>query len=569
MAVFVTLSGLMNLHTHAQTPPTSLLPPTLGQAQPAPVAPSFGQPVPHAVPAPVLQFNVPAAPQPSLAPGAGSLGTIPAGSLGVIPREALGAVPGAGFDATFALIKAPMPASVLQRAARESLVDRAIVETSDQMARARALYALGFAEDAAGAAIEAVPASVADRALTARTLLAVGQKEQACTRADVESLPKDAEPASTFELLEVLAFCKLDQGSREAGQLIANLLRDQGGGDRLFFAMFEQAGDGEVLLPDVNKVKRVRPIHLTLMLRAGVPITADFVMRADLALLGAIVRSNSTDVAARIAATERQVEAGLVPASTLIRLYETTSLDERLLMQAASGVAPPGPLSRAHLFALVAEAPDLSQRIGLISTLYAQASQAGVGGAVAEAIGEDAAGITPDPSLGSAAALLVEILARADRARAALAWIDAGEFPGVDGRPSLSRFAAHRNRALIAVSDPQLGLGVAAGALGSDTGAASLSPAERDFVKLEVAVMTALGDQVSPVLADIGGRSEVPVMNQSPVGILDALAPLAGADLKTADSSTIATAIGALSGYGLQIEARLLAVEALVARGSV
>ena len=549
----------------------NLTQPWLGQplppvAQPEPAQPWAGQP--GTAPSPPAQIE-PAQQQQQLAPGPRILGTIPAGSLdGAVAGvpDGLGPAVSGGFGEELSRIAAPMPVAPVQRAMREILIDRGLVETSDPMARAAALFALGFAEDAAGAAIETVPDSVAERALTARTLLAVGHKEQACERADVESLPEDAEPAPTLELLEVLAFCKLEQGSREAAKLIADLLREQGGGDDLFFAALSQASEGGGKLPDADRVDRFRPIHFALFNRTGTPVPADYVIKADRALLGAIARSEASDAAARIAATERMVEAGLAPVSSLIGLYGTTSLDQQLLMQATSGVAPPGPLTRAHLFALIAEARDERERLGFISTLYAQARQAGISGAIAEAIGEDAAGVVADSSLGAAAPLMVEILTRADRARAALPWVDAGEFPGPDGRPALSRFAAHRIRALIAVSDPELGLGVSAGAFGSDAGGAPLSPAERQFLTAEVAIMTAFGDFISPVLADLGGRPVPPAPAGSAAGALAALAPLSGADLTTLDSSSLASALAALAGYGFETEARLFAVEALAAR---
>jgi len=553
----------------AQQPPTSLLPPALGQAVPAPQGRPLEplQPVP-AVPAAPVVPPVPSASQPlPPAPGAGSLGTIPAGSLGVIPQDAIGALIGGAFDETLAMFDAPLPAPALQRAARELLIDRAFAETSGAMARARALYALGLAEDAAGAAITRESVSVAERAMAARALLAVGQYEQACRRADVESLPKDAEPEPTFALLEVLAYCKLEQGTRDAALLIANLLREQGGGDALFFAALKLASEGAGSLPEADKVPAVRPVHLALMRRAGVAVPADYVMRADPALLALIARSDSLDPAARIAAGERMVEIGLAPAGSLVGLYGTTPLDERMLMQAASGVAPAGPLARAHLFALIAEAASEAERIGFISTLYAQARQAGVDGAIAEAIGEDAAGIAPDPSLGSAALLMVEILVRGDRARAAIGWVDAGEFPGPDGRPALSRFDAHRNRALIAVLDPELGLGVAAGALGADAGGGALSQPQRDFVAAEVAVMSALGDFVPPMLVSIAERPSPAIPARSAAEVLEAIAPLASADPGEVDTATLARAVGALSSYGLAGEARLLAAEALIRRG--
>lgn len=557
--------------TMAQQPPTSLLPPTLGQPRPAPapaapypVAPEGVNPLENQLVNPAPAPPEPPAPAP---PSGGVLGTVPAGSLGTIPESALGAVTGGAFAQALGQFTGPLPAAAAQRAMHEILLDRAIIETTDPMARAAALYATGYAEDAAGAAIESAAEDVAGRALTARALLAVDQSEQACRRVDVDNLPRNAEPAPTFELLEVLALCKLEQGSGEASTLISGLLREQGGGDALYFAALNAASGTNATLPEAGSIDRVHPVHLALLRRAGIALPAGYADRAEPALLTALARDEDVDIASRITATERAVELGLLEPSSLVGLYVVTPLNEQLLMQASTGTAPASPLARAHLFALIADAQNASERLRFAAAMYAQGRGAGVGAAVAAALGEDIAGVVPDPTLGRWTPLAAEILVRADRARAAVAWVDAGEFIGTGGRPALSRFEAHRARALIAMSAPELGLGVAAGTLGTDAGGGQLSAAERAFITSEVTYMTALGDFVSPILTEIAGHpTPPPPAGEGPAAVLAALAPLSGIPLGKADDATIARALATLADSGRETEARMLAVEALIAR---
>ena len=80
--------------------------------------------------------------------------------------------------------------------------------------------------------------------------------------------------------------------------------------------------------------------------------------------------------------------------------------------------------------------------------------------------------------------------------------------------------------------------------------------------------MTALGDFVSPILLGIGDTPQPQAPVQSSDQVLTAIALLAGADMATVDASALAAATSALAAFGLENEARLLAVEALAARGN-
>ncbi len=543
----------------AQEPSTSLLPLFLPQprVQTAPLLSGV----------PDSQVLSQRAPQALLQSGSelGTRGAIPAGSLGQISQSALGAVTGDGHVKILRQIRASLPSAVLQRVIHKLLIDQAFVRTSNQMERARALYALGYAADAAGAVVEGFAKDVAERALSASLLLAVRQNEQACAWADGKALPKDAAPEPIFELLEILAFCKLEQGSRDAAFLVSDLLSELGGSDALFFAALKLAADGLGALPESAKINRVRPIHMALLRRAGFSIDINMVDILDPALLAVVAQMSEVGQEVRIAATERAVSLGLLPAKLLISLYETTARDESLLTQVAAGVAPDGPLTRAHLFALIAEAATPQDRLRFILNLYEQAHQAGVASAVAEAIGEDAAGVTPDQMIRSAAPLMVEILVRADRSRAALSWINLVEFPGASGAEEISSFAVHRMHALVSLSDPRLGVGVTAVALGTDARSGKLSKSIQAFVAREVVLAKALGDSVSSVLG--GGSSGLQPPAPS-VGagsnVMAAIVPMAGQNIGGMDNQIIAAAASALVRNGFDVEARLMSVDALV-----
>lgn len=533
----------------AQETPTPLLPPVLGQQ------PVIGDPGARPI----------TGPSPA-GPVSGPDGALPAGSLGTIPLTALPGPTGEDLGAVLARFDGPMPAASLTPVVRTLILDPSVAGLSGAADRARAFYGLGLLEDAAGAAVEAPTTTVADRALTARALLALGREVQACERADVDRLPSDAEPGPTFELLEILALCKLAQGAGDAAGQIVGLLREQRGSDDLFHAAFKMAAGGRGSLPTLSRVKRVRPIHLALLQRAGQPLTPGLAGRADLALTPYIAREQRFAHDVRIAAAERAVAAGLMAADSLFELYVTTSLDEALLRKATSGQPPEGPLARAHLFALVAEAPTETERMGFIASAYRQGVGAGVGAALAEVLGEDLAGVVATPELGRWARMAVEILIRADRLRAALAWIDAAELPGADGKAAFSRMDSHVARALLAVAAPELGFGVAAGALGSDAGGTRLNAKERRFIDRETAIMTALGDPVPRVLAEIARNSTEPVQTGGgPAAVLGAFAPLAGLSWEKADDAAVARALAALVSAGSVFEARRAGVEALAA----
>ena len=223
LGLFLSVCG----HADAQDQPRSLLPGFLGSGSGSDPQSQQGQPAERLFP----QRRAPADPSldnlgPAPAAGPQTLGTLP---LDAATQAGIGLL-----DPILERYTGPLPAAPLQVAARELLLDPSTRNGSNALVRGRALYALGFLEDATGAAVEGQVVSVADRAAVARMFLGLGRIPQACERADVDQLPEGAEPGPTFELLEVLALCQLEQGQSDAAKLIVDLLRDQGGSDRLY-----------------------------------------------------------------------------------------------------------------------------------------------------------------------------------------------------------------------------------------------------------------------------------------------------------------------------------------------
>lgn len=572
----------------------SILPPVLGGGN---SAPQQGQPL---SPPPQQDRNF-GGREP--APGFGTLGTLPSGpnsgfdlrglenpggtlqapppnaapAPGVAGQRNLGTLPGSAIPARandgalaaqFGRIGGPMPTPGLQLALRELLVDRSFqgLGGEDGRARAEALYRLGFIEDSTGAAVDLGGSSVAWRAGTARMLLAISREGQACEVAEISELPKGAEPGPTFELLEILAFCKLEQGDRKSAGLFASVVNDQGGGDALYQGLMKGAISGKAPRVNIGRARTFRPVHLALYARVGQPVPEALVARADLAVLVGLAR-RAADPGVAIAATERLVAAGLLP---------FVELDARYGDIAAPNISPGDALTKKLTDTALgrAQALRLAERIGggeaglaLAIAAYDGARADNAGPAAAEMFAEAAASVPPSAEFARYAEGAARLLLAADRPDLAAGWIAAGEFAD-DPKARLGPFAAHRLKAIAAVLAPNAGYGLGTGALGEDVASVKLSRGDRAFIAEEAALLAALGDYVPPVLAELGGGQPAPWAPGAigPLEAIGALGGLGGKDLGKIDRGAVLGAIAALRGLGLDGEARRLAADRLAAK---
>ncbi|MFV2093781.1 MAG: hypothetical protein ACC634_11925, partial [Hyphomicrobiales bacterium] len=371
----------------------------------------------------------------------------------------------------------------------------------------------------------------------------------------------------TFELLRILGFCKLVDGNAKAAKLITGLLREQGGADRLYIELM-RAKPRERRVRRA-KIRRLRPVHVALFARAGMPVPVRFVAIADPALLARMAR-NARLIETRIAAAERAVTLGLLGIRELEKLYgeiDPNGADPAaLIKQFAKKKAPAKRVvGRAQMLGLMIDGTD-QDRVALARAAFADARRAGITRAVVEFIGEELAGIeNPEGFDRRDIGTAIEILTMADRPEAAFSWLDAGELgDATTGRATLRPAGIYRGRSLIMMLAPNMGL-----EFGIDIGAAKFSKRDRAFIRTQVALLAALGDAVLPAVAKIAGRVPgVPDLGNisGPVAMLEILAPFSGRSYGKIPLAQLVRGLGALRAIGLDADARRVAVDALIAR---
>ncbi len=577
---FVFVLGLAFSASQALAQPRSILPPLsggndTGGIQPEPVQPGQLPPLNPSQPEP--QITLPDQSQ-NLGTGQGVLGTLPVtgsnpGRTGQPVQPGLAGAANSSIDGVFAglfdQIVGPMPTAGTQSTMRELLGDGSFRDTrgADGLARARALYRLGFIEDATGAVVEIEGQGVARLAATATMFLALGREGQACGVADVSDLPKGAAPGPTFALLEVLAFCKLQSGDKKAARLIAGILKDQGGGDALYRALIAGAISGKTPKINSRRAKTLRPIHVALFTKTGIPIPDRLIDKADLAVLSGITRK-SANPALTLAATERLVAAGIANYSELDALYAQIAPPDFDPATALKSKAAGSAIGRASIYRLLEEIGDDQTRMALSVAAYEGARKSGSGTSAAVLFSDIVGAIVPRPELARYAAGAARLLFDADRPDIAAGWIAAGEFAD-NAKARFKPIYAHKLKAIAAILAPDAGFGLGSGALGSNISSVRLSRADRAFISTEARLLAALGDEVPQVLAKIAGTPPPPASQAAsagPVEAIRALAPLSRVNIGKIKIEPLSRAIGALRGLGLEGEARRLAADYLMAR---
>ena len=514
--------------------------------------------------------------------GAGILGKLPASlgdnvaneqRLGVIPSSSVVTSDGSVLISLFNDIKGPMPSPELQTLTRDFLLDQGFLDLGAKvsLARAQALYRLGYIEDATSAIVVGESASVAHQAAMAQMLLALGQRRNACERADVSGFPQGASEGPTFALLRILGYCKLMAGNAKAARLIAGLLREQGGADRLYTELMKAKPSPKRVAR--AKFKRLLPVHVALFAKLDMPVPASFVAKAEPALLAGLA-GNAKLVETRVAAAERAVTLGLLAINDLETLYSEIDINGAdpvaLIKQVAKKKSRIGRvMARAQMIGLMIDGTD-QDRVSLARAAFGEARRAGVARAVVEFVGEELAGVEILEGFGRQdTRTAIEILTMADRPDAAVDWLEAGEQGDATGKPILSPLGAHRGRALIMVLAPSTDLELRTGVLGAGNGAKKISKRDKSFIRTEAALLGALGDYVPPVLVEIAGKvPPAPDLGDvsSPVAMLGFLAPFSNRTYAKVPLDKLVRGLSALRAMGLDTDARRVAVDALIAR---
>ena len=166
---------------------------------------------------------------------------------------------------------------------------------------------------------------------------------------------------------QVQVFCQFLAGKNSDASLGIDLLRDQKLRDPAFFA----AADALSGLPaaKIDWVAQASPVGLAMAIQAKLPLADSAVAGAPPAMLPALMRDPSLSPDAHLAAAERAVTLGILPADQLRQLYEGVSAT----IDGATAATEAGktPKSRALLFKAALAQPAPNQRAELIQRALA------------------------------------------------------------------------------------------------------------------------------------------------------------------------------------------------------
>ena len=369
---------------------------------------------------------------------------------------------------------------------------------------------------------------------------------------------------------QVQVFCQFLAGKGNEAGLGVDLLRDQKLHDPAFFA----AADTMSGLPagKTDWVTQASPVGVAMAVQAKLPLPDNAVAGAPPALLPALVRAPTLSPEAHLAAAERGVALGVIPAEQLRQLYEgVTSTSDPA---AGANEAGKTPKSRALLYRATQQQPVPSQRAELIQRALA-AEPATAPLVYAPMLAE----LDASPDLVSFAPWAVRALLAAHRYDAAKPWLGMLRAEGLVGSGGSAAAALKPIARLAGLGDPLTYADLAAWRQ-----ARNEAPAEANKrTLLLLCLTTALGDPApeedwlnlldGPAI--ITGKVTRSALS---VGLLQAAAAqrrgetalyalLSLGESRDAEPAEFARLVWSLNNAGLQADARALAVEIALVYG--
>ena len=431
--------------------------------------------------------------------------------------------------------------------------------------RAGKLEAIG-APDAAGQLLSRVPGpqlTPTQRRLQADAFLLSGDYASACAQ---EPALRSALQSDNYAQ-QVQVFCQFQASKGNEAGLGVDLLRDQKLKDPAFFA----AADALSGLPPakLDWTSGVSPVSLAMAVQAKLPLAETAVAAAPTAVLPALARDQALAPETRIAAAERALALGLIPADMLRDLYEAIPGD----IATASSETGKTTRSRAILYKAVESQSIPTQRADLIQRALA-GDPAGAPLVYAPVI----AALQATPELLSFAPWAIRSLLAAGQTEAVRPWLGVlraeGLVSGGQAAAALKPLAR-----LAGLADP-----LTAADLAAWRQARNESPADgAKRTLLLMCLISGLGDTPPdddwlPLLdgpAVISGKVSRSALS---VGLLSAAsaqrkgetalyALLALGESRDAEPAEFARLITALKAAGLGADARALAVELALAYG--
>jgi hypothetical protein len=412
------------------------------------------------------------------------------------------------------------------------------------------------------------------------TLFLDGRSDSACQEVRI----RVAEQQASVYWRKALVYCQLLQDDLDGANLALALLREEGAAeaDPVFFALADDLTGLSQLDPAINPATA---LHLAMYQSTGRPLPVGKAEEASPGLLVLLARTPANGLDQRTAAAERAVELGILPPSELAELYLEHSFDSEQRANAISASEALAGAERRALYYQAARSQDLpAVRAELLNVALAAAREDGTYGLMARVLEPLVAEIPLQPELAWFAETGGRVLYAAGRFEHANAW-----------------FTLARQQSLI---DPQAVTAVAAlwpySRLAGTTTAAwdgdlsTWAETQPDLAEEEVAerqlllrtVFQALGQGDPLIWSDLVGAQALGELAALPpdaalvyaVGeasqsgrlgetVLLALLALGEDGPGGAHPLVLHEVLSALARVDLAYEARLLAIEAAVAKG--
>ncbi|HEX7968502.1 MAG TPA: hypothetical protein VF502_09795 [Stellaceae bacterium] len=237
-----------------------------------------------------------------------------------------------------------------------------------------------------------------------------------------------------------LIACQALAGDQAKAALGLGLLHEQQApADPVFDALIRALGGRPAKL---DKLPEPRPMLMTLLAAAKLPLPADAVAAADPSSLRGWADNAAVPPLQRLAAAERAASLGAIPPAALADLYAKVEVKpEELGAAIKHGKAPATARDRAVLFHVARTDPAPGARAGALQALLADARKRGDFITMAQVVAPIISELTPSPEIARFAPDAARALYAAGRADAAKPWLDQIDPATAPLLPALARLA--------------------------------------------------------------------------------------------------------------------------------
>jgi len=380
---------------------------------------------------------------------------------------------------------------------------------------------------------------------------------------------------------KALVFCQFLAGEVDQGMLGLDLLREQGGADdALFFALADALGGGE---PEALPAGDPSPLHLAMMLAAGLPMDTEMPQDAAPAILYALARAASAPPETRVLAAERACARGMIDGAALGEAYDSFIFKPDDLSNALSeAAAQEGPRARALLYQAARDETIPATRAEVLRVALERAVEDGTYQASVAALSPMLRELPVTPELAWLATAAGRALYAAGEPEQASAWLTLGRQEAILNPQASTAVAALWPYSRLAGRGSQTASGDLAAWGDIRVGIGDpVPPRARSLLR---AAFQALGERDPMAWAPIAATAEAGARPMPDAAFVFALGDASEAgrvgetvllslivlgERGPAGSHVLAleSVISALRRVGLDAEARALAIEAAIASG--